>query len=182
VTDYARWRELAEEAKHALDELKTRLPGDTSGGATGASAGPAGKKKRRPGMSVAEVNDKAREIAKRMGEDFFKLSQNRQAELIGTTWKTWSKTKLFRDVVRQGRIPARKQKRGGSKPAVTFTHSMEAVLGVGGNDAVLKQLAENEEDQNREKEIAHLVAEQDADQEPSPLDPSPKRVKHSKRL
>jgi hypothetical protein len=111
-------------------------------------------------MTVADANAKAMELAKKDGKAFFLLSQNEQARRIGCAWATWSKTEFYKTAKKRGEQSHRQaapKKTSGSPSVVSFTSEMEAVIGEG----------------RREEMLNKLTAEQNADREPSPLDPDP---------
>jgi hypothetical protein len=122
---------------------------------------------KRKGMTVKEANEKAMEIAARI-PDFFKLSERAQAKEIGCHWRTWTRTEFFKTAerMRAPRVP----KNPSSPKTVSLTHELEAVTGEGGRDEVLKK----------------LIAQHEADAEPSPLEDDPpgreKKVHSRKRL
>jgi hypothetical protein len=132
--------------------LAPLLPGGYP--ATVATRG-AGKAK--PRVSVAEANSIAQGLVKKLGKVFFALSESEQARRIGCSWKTWSRTQLYKTARK-----ARGRQRGGprkvsSPPAVSFTNELAAATGEGGREATLNE----------------LIAEQRADHEPSPLEDDP---------
>jgi hypothetical protein len=118
---------------------------------------PAAAKEKRPRMTVEEANREAMELVKQLGQAFFALSENEQARRIGCAWKTWSKTEFFK-AARKKREQAGRQrgpgKATGAPPVVSFTSALEVVTGDGEREAVLEK----------------LIAEQEADNEPSPLE------------
>jgi hypothetical protein len=104
-------------------------------------------------MSVAVANQKAQALARRQPKKFFGMSQNDQAKAIGCSWKTWSRTDVYREAQRQGKIPpAGANKTGGDPGSVSLTPELENTLGV-----------EN-------PALSRLIHEQEEDAEPSPLD------------
>ncbi len=118
-------------------------------------------------MTVEQANKRAMQLAKQMKEGFFSLSEREQARRIGCSWVTWGKTEFYAQAqkrrARQPRSPERK--------ATSFTSHVEAVTGEGDRNEVLNQ----------------LIAEQEADSEPSPLeddppDSKPKKVRERKLL
>jgi hypothetical protein len=115
------------------------------------ATGPAKGKQR---MTAEEANRKGMELARQLGKAFFVLSEREQAARIGCTWRTWSKTSIYKKARQQRRKqhPAR-----GAPHAVSFSSAMEAVTGEGG----------------REETLNKLVAEQEADYEPSPVEEDP---------
>jgi hypothetical protein len=141
-----------------------------------------GKHKRR--MTVEEANQKAQQLAEQMGKKFFKLSEREQADRIGCSWQTWVRTPLFKEWQKQAGTTTQlpKENTPCSPPVVGLTAKLEAVAGEGGQDQVLKDLIADEqqrldtkrksEDSSR-AELQQLIAEQDADKEPSPLDDDP---------
>jgi hypothetical protein len=124
-------------------EPKDSTPPDTTGPA-----------KRKQGMTAEEANRKAMELVKKMKKVFFALSEREQAKLIGCTWRTWSKTEFYKTAKKKKprQHPAR-----GAPRTVSLSPAMEAVTGEGG----------------REETLNKLIAEQEADHEPSPLEEDP---------
>jgi hypothetical protein len=116
----------------------------------------------RPRMTVEEANRKATDLAKRLKKKFFTLSEREQAKRIGCSWATWKKTTFYQAAKKK--LPPRKK--GSRKGAVSLTDTLQAATGEGGRDEVLNQ----------------LIAEQEADGEPSPIDPRPRKVQSRKRL
>lgn len=119
------------------------------------------------GMSVDEANDKAKKLVEEMGKAFFVMSKRKQVKLIGCHIKTWKKTPLFQEALKKGKITPPKPK---AAKVSSLTSACEAVTGEGDRDEVLKQ----------------LIADQETDKEPSPLesDPpnSPRKIHSRKRL
>jgi hypothetical protein len=107
-------------------------------------------------MTVAQANRQAQKLARRVGPAFFAVSEREQARQIGCAWQTWAKTEFYQ-TARARKERAEPGKAARPPAAVSLTSEMEAALGDGGRDAVLEE----------------LVAEQAADNEPSPLDPDP---------
>jgi hypothetical protein len=152
--------------------------------AQAASAGSRPASRQR--MTVAEANAKAGELLKRDHKKFVGLSRREQARQIGCSFGTWASTSLFRKLYPNADALAG-QHSPAPKAAVGLPSDGAGGVPVGRPDEVLHQLAEAEEraDRNREQELAQTIAEQMADDEPSPLvdDPGgrPRRVKCSKR-
>jgi hypothetical protein len=147
-------------------------------GERAANEAPVKKGRIKKGMAKKEANEKAMELVKQMGKEFFSLSQNEQARRIGTTWRTWSETPFYKEAQRQGKIPqARPGKGAGTPPIVSLTANLEAVAVEGGRNQVLDEVAANEK-------LKKLVAESKAEnaRDPSPLDSGPKKVYRNKRL
>ncbi len=109
-------------------------------------------------MRIPEANAKAMELAKKLRKEFFLLSETRQAELIGTTWATWSKTKFYTTAKKRRQELTGEQSRSresrGSMKTVPFTPQMQAVLGEGQPGEVLNQVIE------RDQTLARLTAEE----------------------
>jgi hypothetical protein len=129
--------------------------------------------RRRTNMTVEEANRKAMELAKLLKQDFFSLSERKQAKRIGCSWGTWRKTTFYKQAKKKGRRSQRaKGERAAGSPSVSsLTGNLEAAIGEGHRDEVLNQ----------------LIVEQEADHEPSPLDNDPpdgrpQKVRHRKRL
>jgi hypothetical protein len=160
-----------------LVELGPARPGEAQGGGGPSGAMPGGgtPKENRPRMTVKVADQKARELHERLGWDFLILSERKQAEAIGCSWSTWKNTDFYKDGETKGlfrKRPARGGRGRGTPPAVVgLTDRMEATVGQGGPDAVLKE----------------LIAQQTADSEPSPLeddlpDSRPKKIKARRRV
>jgi hypothetical protein len=150
------------------------------------------------GMRVADADAKARELTDTTTKraKFFALSERKQATRIGCSWSTYSKTDFYREAEELGLLSPRSRKKReqkGSPPsAVSFTPKMEATLGDGDKDQIVHELAEAEsegsqglkwdnlpEDERQKYIIDHLS---DVENNPSPLDPRPKRVRHRKQV
>jgi hypothetical protein len=119
-------------------------------------------------MTVAEANGRAMQIARRMGDEFFLLSERKQAKQIGCSWTTWSRTDFYRGAKNKKVSLAKQIVKGhtpSSPPVVRLTDSLQAVTGEGNRDEVLNK----------------LIAEQEADLEPSPLDQSSQKRIHSRK-
>jgi len=100
-------------------------------------------------MTVAEANEKARQLARKGKKAFFDLSEREQARRIGCSWATWRKTDLYRDAKKKGRLLRQRSKprAPGSPSVVSLTKGLEAVTAEGDRDEVLQQLiAEQEAD------------------------------------
>lgn len=115
-------------------------------------------------MTVDDANEKAMKLAHRMRAGFFALSERQQAKLIGCSWTTWKRTPFYAEA--QEKRPAGKQQQSSSPKTESLTAGREAVTGEGDKDEVLK----------------HLIAEQEADKEPSPLESGPRKIHSRKRL
>jgi hypothetical protein len=126
------------------------------------STGPATSRPRR--MTLAAANSKATELAK-VDPAFLYKSQRAWADAIGCSDGLITKLELWKA----------KQKRAGNEPkqtrspkAVSLTNKVLAVT------------------PDREEELQRLICEQNANLEPSPLDPDPpdhpRKVKHHKKL
>ncbi len=124
------------------------------------------------GMSWQEADRKARNLA-RENARFYTLSGREQARWIGCSWATWRRAPFFTQARWTGPKAGRPQQRKGAAPpkVVSLTNELESVIGEGRREEVLEK----------------LIAGQDTDFEPSPLDPDPpdarpKRVHSRKRL
>ena len=115
-------------------------------------------------MSVEEANAKAMKLARKQRAGFFALSIRQQAELIGCSFKTWKKTPFFKTA--QEKRPAGKLRKTSSPKTVSLTDGLEAVTGEGGKDQTLQD----------------LIADQEADSEPSSLESRPRKIHSHKRL
>lgn len=126
------------------------------------------KSSKRRCMGVEEANRKAMELAKSMGEEFFLLSERKQAKRIGCSWQTWSHTEFYR-TAKSKRSPQQAKDKTAARKVVRLTGNLEGAIGEGNRNEVLEK----------------LIAEQEADCEPSPLedDPpgQPRRVRCYKR-
>jgi hypothetical protein len=124
---------------------------------------PQGKGRRR--MTVAEANEKAMRLAKRLGKTFFRLSETEQAERIKCSWQTWARTDFYPKA--QAKRPGGKRSTSPAPKVQRITPPLEAVL-------------------HEDKALNELVAEQAADNEPSPLEDDhpvrPHKVYSSRRL
>jgi hypothetical protein len=125
-------------------------------------------------MTVEAANEKARKLAKRLRMSFFLFSEREQARQIGCSWATWRKTTFYEKAQKiRFRLTrqAGKEKAPASPPVVSLTGDLEAVTGEG----------------DRNETLDRLIAEQEADREPSPLDDDqpdapPRKVRTRKRL
>jgi hypothetical protein len=119
-------------------------------------------------MTVAEANNKAMKLARKLRAAFFELSERQQAEMIGCSWATWHKTDFFQQA--QGKRRLRESRQPSSPETVSLTDGREAATGEGCKDEVLEE----------------LIAQQQADHEPSPLEPDqegrPRKIHFRKRL
>jgi hypothetical protein len=106
-------------------------------------------------MSVEKANAAAMDLAKQMEKAFFALSESAQARRIGCSWKTWTRTEFFKTARKKRPQQVRPAgKAPGAPAAVSFTPEMEAVMGEGDRQATLDK----------------LIAQQEEDHEPSPLE------------
>jgi hypothetical protein len=146
---------------HRTDEVQPSSVADEA-------ALPAGVAQRRQRMTVERANDKAMKLARKLRAGFFALSERQQAKQIGCSWATWKKTEFYAKA--QARRPAGKRSTVSSPKAESLTAAREAVTGEGDKEEVLQQ----------------LIAEQEADKEPSPLESDapgrPRKVHSRKRL
>jgi hypothetical protein len=145
-------------------------------------------------MTVAEADAKARALTDTPAqrEKFFAMRERKQAKMIGCHWETWRKTKCFEEALNQGLLEPRKNAAKvrvtrRRKPAVvSLTTALEATVGMGEGDEILKQLvaAESEQAQTEisQEEYRKLIAEHraDATSDPSPLGPVKKIVRDRK--
>jgi hypothetical protein len=119
-------------------------------------------------MTVEQASEEAMKLAHKLRARFFALSERQQAEMIGCHWQTWKRTPFFSQLKKR-RLDS-KQKMPSSPKTESLTSGREAVIGEGDRDEVLEK----------------LMAEQEADKEPSPLenDPPyrPRKVHFRKRL
>jgi hypothetical protein len=132
-----------------------------------------GKRHRR--MTVAEAEAQARKLYTRNRRRFAGLSKRQQAAEIGCTFATWAKTDLHKYL-----YPGKVVRGGRSKAAVSLP-GQDGGPAEGRRDEVLQQLSEQE----RARELAKLISEQEADCEPSPFDGDgnrPQKVKVRKRV
>ncbi len=124
-------------------------------------------------LTVEEANTKAKRLAKQMGNAFFLLSERKQFKLIGCGSKTWRNTELYKKAKKMKAKVLRPSKQGQTRSpaAMSFTSTLEAQT----------------YDGERDEEIKRLIEDQEADQEPSPLDDDlpdsrPRKVHSRKRL
>jgi hypothetical protein len=135
---------------------------------------PADSPREKSRMTVEEADKRGRLLKEQMGRQFDELSEREQAKRIGTTWPTWAKTALYiNDPELKRRRSERRQKaderqQRGSPRVVSLTSQLEAVLS-------------EEGEEERQEMLDHLIDDQMADYEPSPLDPSPRRVHVNRR-
>jgi hypothetical protein len=108
-------------------------------------------------MSKEAAGIRARKLADEMGQQFLCLSEAKQAKLIGCSWQTWSRTQFYRELYPEKAEGKTQGESAQSPRVVSLTKNVEAVRGEGGKDQVL----------------SNLIAEQQADYEPSPLDDDP---------
>jgi hypothetical protein len=127
-----------------------------------------GKANSTPRMTRQAANAKAMELAK-ADPSFVQRSLREWADAIGCSEGLVANLPFWRETMKQtgrgkeGSVPAPK--------AISLTSNLEAVTGEGGRDEQLKS----------------LIAEQEADREPSPVDDDapgspPRKVYHKKRL
>ena len=117
-----------------------------------SSPGRSGNARRRPGMSVEAANSNALALARCMGSQFFSLSWTAQARKIGCHLRTWKKTPFFKEAKKRGVVRTK-----GARPrASSLTGNLESSLHTDEGTVLDK-----------------LIADQQADNEPSPLDDSP---------
>jgi hypothetical protein len=118
-------------------------------------------------MNVEQANDKAMALAKRMGKRFFRLSEREQAKRIGCHWSTWAKTEFYRQAKKKAPLQRRVKINAPRSPrTVCLTSDLEAVTPLRERPASLKR----------------LIAEHEADSEPSPLDDDPPGARPRKVL
>jgi hypothetical protein len=120
------------------------------------------------GMTVEQANQKAQVVAHKLRKAFFALSERQQAEMIGCHWKTWAKTPSYSTLKEKGLVST--EKKPSPPKTESLTSGREAVIGEGDRDEVLK----------------NLIAELEADKEPSPLENDPpdrqRKVHFRKRM
>jgi hypothetical protein len=122
-------------------------------------------------MTVEEANKEGMARTKEIGPSFWDLSARAQAKEVGCTWKTWTKTTLFKKHCERSKAAAGQAPDTAAAPvAVSFTDKMEEVTGEGRRDEVLNGLADAEK---AKAERDRAIAEHNEDYEPSPLDPDP---------
>jgi hypothetical protein len=134
-------------------------------------SGPAGQgKASKPRMKVAQANEKGKELVRQLGKILFtKLSERNQAKRIGCSWKTWTKTELYKQYRKMKERTNRKSakgKRASSPPVVSLTDKLEDAIGEGEKDSVLKK----------------LIADQEADAGSDPNQPGRKSYSPKRRL
>jgi hypothetical protein len=137
-------------------------------------------RKRKRGMSVLTANEKGHELFSKMRAKFALLSEREQARMIGCSWETWSQTSLYQLL---------KERKAKAKPETTHPHgppvqnlSARTLASIGEEDESLQALTNEEKD----KAIQALAKEQEAEADPSPLEPDlpdqPRKVNYRKRL
>jgi hypothetical protein len=155
-------------------------------------------------MRREDANAEAKRLAKRMKKSFFALSETAQAKLIGTTWKTWSRTEFYKTAKREkARLASRAGQEKSARPPrrVPLTETLAGLIPQGEagragrvsdeRDSVLKELAGRENQVKRKwndlspEEQANELADYEANLEPSELDDDPpdrpRRIRASKR-
>jgi hypothetical protein len=115
-------------------------------------------------MTVDDANEKALKLARKLRLGFFALSERQQARQIGCSWTTWQKTKFYKKakVMR----PGVKKSKPRSPKTESLTAGREEVIGEGERNEILEQ----------------LIAEAQADNEPSPLENRPRKIHFYKKL
>jgi hypothetical protein len=146
----------------------------------------AGAKSPRRRMTVEEANERAKQLTdtREKRTKFFAVSERKQAERIGCSWKSWSRTEVFKEAVERGWLQKRKNAKkaasdttGPVPRVVSMTPELEATIAEGVPDEVLKRLVAGEskprwEDLPPDERRAHLAEhEGDVAANPSPLDP-----------
>jgi hypothetical protein len=110
------------------------------------------KPAKRSRMTKEQANQRAQRLVKKKRRAFFAMSQRQQAKLIGCSWATWKATEFYKVLASQGKFHNRSKT---SSPKVeSLSAGREKVAGQGERDEVLSQ----------------LIASQEADREPSPLE------------
>jgi hypothetical protein len=118
-----------------------------------------GSRKVRRRMTVDQANERAMTLA-RNETSFRRLSERNQAKRIGCSWVTWKKTPFFRKLKDRKNLGSQAAKTPCPQRPIAFTDKVEASTAVGEKDEVL----------------LNLIAEQEADQEPSPCEIEPKKI------
>jgi hypothetical protein len=147
-------------------------------------------KAKRSRMTVSEADQRAKELTDTPGKKkkFLSMSLRKQAKRVGCHLGTYTKTDCYQDAVKLGWIaPKEVRSNKGQSPArqVSMTPKLEASVGAGERDEVLKRLADEEtgEVERREwvdlplAERQALLAEHEADDasDPSPLKSPPRK-------
>lgn len=153
-----------EKITRTVDCLEAWIEGEQGNGPNPAKDEKERESEQTRRMTAEEANAKAMKLAHKMRTGFFALSERQQAKLIGCSWKTWRKTEFYPKA--QAERPAGKRSKTSSPKAESLTAGREAVTGEGDKDEVLQQ----------------LIAEQEADKEPSPLESHQRKIHSRKRL
>jgi hypothetical protein len=122
-------------------------------------------KGRRHRMTREQANLRALELAKQLGKPFFHLSESEQARRIGCSWRTWSRTTFYKEArKRKAQLGGRGGRDGqaGSPPVTGLTDDLEAAAYEAGQTQ-----------SGRDEVLNKIIAEQEADNEPSPLEGDP---------
>src|SRR5699024_3307396 len=119
-----------------------------------------------------------------------------QAKRIGCSWATWKKTQFYAEAKKKMENLSQQRnskQRPQNEPVVSLTSKLESMVGEGARDQVLNQLIDEERSARTRQwhdlslaEQQALIAEQEADYEPSPLEddsgPAARKVRSKKRL
>jgi hypothetical protein len=146
------------EAPVSLSKATTNSP---------ATVTPEGQGKRSRRMRREEANDKAKKLAE-VDHSFVQRSLREWSEAIGCSEGLVTELSLWRETMK--RTGRGKEDATSAPKVVSLTPQLEAVTGEGEKD----------------EELNRLIAEQEADHDPSPLDDDtegrPRRVHSRKRL
>jgi hypothetical protein len=126
-------RELHFEETKYLAALATQPPPDRARG-----------KRRR--MTRKAANEEAMRLGKRHKKRFFNLSMTEQAQKIGCHLNTWKRTPFFQTAqLKREKLTKQGEKKSRSPKAVSLTDGLEATLGEGDRDEVVRNLTAEQE-------------------------------------
>jgi hypothetical protein len=173
-----RWPDVPRIPPEALDDVEraARALAPPSLTQPAQAATPPGKGKprgKRPRLTTSQADQKARELDKAMGWDFRVLAETEQAKLIGCHRMTWRKTDFYAEAERKGLFRKRPSRRkpGNSTPTTSLTDAVEAREG-----AIKAKRGQGREN----AQLKQLIADHEANKEPSPLDPDPPDARKKK--
>lgn len=139
-------------------------------------------------VCVGEANKRAMRLAKELRAAFFVLSDRKIAKRIGCHVDTWKKTAFYEKS--KNRLAGRRKAKRGQRKATGLGEQADNVTArlseQARNHARREAMDDDPDECERKKyELDTLIAEQEADQELSPLDPDPpgkpRKVRSHKR-
>ena len=114
-------------------------------------------------MTPEQADARAKELVTAKAEEFLSANPTKQAAMIGCDLRTWKKAHSF-DLYAKKR---RRNKTKGHVPlAVGSTDTINTLASIGGKDEMLQ----------------HLISQHQDDNEPSPLEDTPRRVYQRKKV